>query len=88
MDDKRAGQTSELATFSHYTPPSRFFFNYSIKKMTSTSNECQLQLALQTFKRDLQFNIRKAVRLYNVLRITLSIRINDISIYINTIVNS
>jgi len=55
--------------------------------MTSTSNEYQLQLVLQTFEKDPQLNIRKAIRLYNILRIILSIRINGVSIYINIITN-
>src|SRR6266566_3972109 len=46
--------------------------------MASTSNECQLQLALQAFEKDLQFNVRKTVRLYNILHSTLSIRINGV----------
>ena len=56
--------------------------------MTSTSNECQLQLALQTFEKDPQLSIRKAIRLYNILHSTLSTRINDIFIYVITIANS
>ncbi len=44
VDDKRARQTSERDTFSHSTPSSHSSFNYSIKKMISTSNERQLQL--------------------------------------------
>ncbi len=55
--------------------------------MIPTSNEYQLQFALQTFEKDLQLNIREATRLYNVLRTTLSIRINGISTRINTMVN-
>ncbi len=88
MDDKRAGQTSELATFSHCAPPSRFFLNCSIKKMASTSNKCQLQLAFQTFEKDLQLNIYKATQFYNILCITLSTRINGVSIRENIITNS
>ena len=56
--------------------------------MASISNEYQLQLAFQTFEKDLQLNIRKATRLYNIPHSTLSIRINGISIYITTITNS
>src|SRR6266566_1891933 len=56
--------------------------------MASTFNESQLQLAFQTFERDLQLSINKAVQLYNILRTTLSIRIKGRSIRINTIVNS
>ncbi len=32
IDNKRAGQISELATFSHYTSLLHFSFNYSMKK--------------------------------------------------------
>src|SRR6266566_7265055 len=56
--------------------------------MASTSNEYQLQLALQTFEKDPQLNVRKAVRLYNILHSTLSIRINSISTHAITITNS
>ena len=53
----------------------------------STSNEYQLQLTLQTFEKDLQLNIRKAVQLYNIPRITLTHYINGRSIYANIIIN-
>src|SRR6266566_2274459 len=76
-----------MAIFSYYTPPSYFFLNYSIKKIVSTSNKYQLQLVLQIFEKDLQLNIRKTIQFYNVLHITLSIRINGISTYVNTIAN-
>ena len=56
--------------------------------MASTSNEYQLQLVLQTFEKDPQLNIREAVRLYNILHSTLSIRINGVSAYTTTIANS
>ncbi len=56
--------------------------------MASTSNECQLQLTFQTFEKDLQLNIRKAMRFYNVLRTILSIRINDVFVRTSIIVNS
>ncbi len=56
--------------------------------MVSTSNKCQLQLAFQTFEKDFQLNIRKAIRFYNILRTTLSTRINNISIHANIIINS
>ncbi len=56
--------------------------------MASISNECQLQLALQTFEKDPQLNIRKAIQLYNILHSILSIRINSVSIYTITIANS
>ncbi len=55
--------------------------------MASTSNEYQLQLTFQTFGKDFQLNVYKAVRLYNILHLTLSIRINDIFIYITIIAN-
>src|SRR6266566_7150649 len=55
--------------------------------MVSTSNECQLQLAFQAFEKDLQLNICKAMRLYNVPRITLSIQINNVFIRVSIIVN-
>ncbi len=56
--------------------------------MLSTSNKYQLQLVLQTFEKDLQLSIHKAVRLYNILRITLTYYINDRSIYADIIINS
>ncbi len=56
--------------------------------MTSISNEYQLQLILQAFEKNFQLNIRKAVRLYNVLYTTLSIRINGVSTCANTMINS
>ncbi|SRR6266566_2722101 len=56
--------------------------------MVSPSNDNQLQFTLQTFEKDLQLNIRNFTRFYNILRTTLSIRINDRSIYIDTIANS
>ncbi len=55
--------------------------------MISTSNEHQLQLALQTFERDLQLSINKAARLYNIPRTTLSDRINGRSTHADTIPN-
>jgi len=55
--------------------------------MASTSNEHQLQLVYQTFEKDLQFNIRKAIQLYNILCTTLSGRINDRPTYIDIIAN-
>src|SRR6266699_6176649 len=55
--------------------------------MASTSNEYQLQLVLQAFEKDLQLNVRKVVRLYNILHSILSIRINNVSIYAITIAN-
>jgi len=55
--------------------------------MTSTSNKCQLQLVLQTFEKNPQLNIRKAIRLYNILRTILSNRINNRSIHIDIIAN-
>ncbi|SRR6266699_3439652 len=56
--------------------------------MASTSNECQLQLVLQTFEKNPQFNICKTIRFYNIFHSILSIRINDVSIYVITIANS
>ncbi len=56
--------------------------------MISTSNEYQLQLVLQTFEKDLQLNVHKAIRLYNILHSTLFIRINNISTYTIIIINS
>ncbi len=56
--------------------------------MTSTSNENQLQFVLQTFKKDPQLNINKAIQLYNILRIILSAQIKGRSIYTDTIANS
>ena len=55
--------------------------------MVSTSNESQLQLALQTFQRDPQLSIREVVRFYNIPRTTLSDRINGRSIRTDTIPN-
>src|SRR6266699_4518460 len=55
--------------------------------MASTSNKSQLQLALQTFKKDPQLNINEATRLYNILCTTLSTRIKGCSIRINIIAN-
>ena len=46
-----------------------------------------MQLAFQTFEKDLQLNIRKIARLYNILRTTLSTQINNVSIYTNIITN-
>src|SRR6266699_4964491 len=56
--------------------------------MVSTSNESQLQLVLKTFEKDFQFSINKAVRLYNILYMTMSARIKGRSIHIDTITNS
>src|SRR6266566_954991 len=56
--------------------------------MASTSNESQLQYALQTFERDPQLSIRKVARLYNIPRTTLSTRINGRSTHEDTIANS
>src|SRR6266566_8198026 len=81
VDDKRAVRTSEQSTFSHYTPLSNLFVNCSIKKMASTSNKNQLQLALQTFEKDHQLSINEAARLYNIPHITLSTQIKDRSIH-------
>ena len=53
--------------------------------MASTSNKHQLQLACQTFEKNPQLNIRKAIRLYNILRTILSNRINNRSIHIDII---
>ncbi len=47
-----------------------------------------MQFILQTFEKDLQLNVRKTTRLYNILHSTLSIQINDISTYTTTIANS
>ena len=58
------------------------------KKMVSTSNECQLQLVLQTFEKDPQLSIRKATQLYNILYSTLSTRINNVFTHTTTIANS
>ena len=56
--------------------------------MVSSSNDSQLQLALQTFEKDLQLSIRKLARFYNIFCTILSIRINDRSTYIDIITNS
>ncbi len=56
--------------------------------MASTSNEYQLQLTFQTFEKDPQLNVHKAVRLYNIFHSTLSIRINGVFIRAITIANS
>ncbi len=56
--------------------------------MISTSNESQLQLALQAFKKDLQLNINEAIRLYNIPCTILSTRIKGRSTYVDIIVNS
>ncbi len=56
--------------------------------MASTSNKCQLQLTFQTFEKDLQLNVREAVRFYNILYSILSIRINGVSIRTTIIINS
>ena len=56
--------------------------------MASTSNKHQLQLACQTFEKDLQLSICKAARLYNIPRTTLSNRINGRPTRIDTIANS
>src|SRR6266699_6421646 len=56
--------------------------------MVSTSNECQLQLTLQTFEKDPQLNVRKVIRLYNILYSTLSIRINGVFVRATIIANS
>ncbi|SRR6266566_416840 len=55
--------------------------------MTSTFNEHQLQLALQTLERDPQLGIREIVRLYKILHSILSYRINSRSIYTDIIFN-
>ncbi len=55
--------------------------------MISTFNENQLQLILQTFERDLQLSINKAIQFYNILYTILSIRIKDRFIYIDVIIN-
>ncbi len=78
---------NELDTFSHCALPSHLSFNYS-KKMASTSNEYQLQFAFQTFEKDLQLSIHKVVQLYNVLYLTLFIRINDVFTHVNIMTNS
>ncbi len=87
MSAQRTSQHNERATFSHCSSLSYSFFNYSIKKLISTSNEYQLQFTLQTFEKNLQLNIRKIVRLYNILRTTLIHCINSRSIYIDIITN-
>ena len=56
--------------------------------MISTSNESQLQLVFQAFKKDLQLSISKATRLYNIPRTTLSARIKGRYAYADTIANS
>src|SRR6266566_1790927 len=56
--------------------------------MISSSNDNQLQLVLQTFEKDLQLNIRKLARFYNILCTILSVRINGRSIHADTIANS
>ncbi len=56
--------------------------------MVSPSNDSQLQLIFQTFEKDLQLNIRELVRFYNILRTTLSTRINGRSTHIDTMANS
>jgi len=88
VDDKRARQISERDTFSYNTPPSHSSFNYSEKKKISTSNKRQLQLVLQTFEKDPQLDIRKAMQFYNILHSTLSHRINSRSTRICIIANS
>ncbi len=55
--------------------------------MASTSNECQLQLALQAFEKDLQLSVREAVRLYNIPHSTLSTRINGVFTRATTMAN-
>ena len=55
--------------------------------MVSTSNKYQLQFIFQTFEKDPQLNVYKAIRFYNILHSILSIRINSISIYITIITN-
>ncbi len=55
--------------------------------MASTSNESQLQLVLQTFEKDPQLSINKAIQLYNILHTILSTRIKGRSIYIDIIAN-
>ncbi len=55
--------------------------------MASTSNENQLQLALQAFEKDPQLNINKAIRFYNILRTILSVRIKGCFICVDAIVN-
>ena len=87
MHSERANIASEplFRTVHHY----RILFSIiSWKKMASTSNECQLQLTLQTFEKDPQLSVRKAVWLYNILHSTLSTRINDVSTRTTTIANS
>src|SRR6266566_4869324 len=56
--------------------------------MMLISNEYQLQLTFQTFKKDLQLNIYRIAQLYNIPHTTLTHRINDRSIYVDTIANS
>ncbi len=56
--------------------------------MISTSNKSQLQLIFQVFEKDLQLSINEAVRLYNIPRTTLSVRIKGRFIYIDAIANS
>ncbi len=56
--------------------------------MVSPSNDNQLQLVLQAFERDPQFNIYKFARFYNIPCTTLSIWINGRSIRTNIIANS
>src|SRR6266566_5024575 len=56
--------------------------------MASTSNECQLQLALQAFEKDPQLSVREAARLYNIPHSILSTRINGVSARATTMANS
>ncbi len=55
--------------------------------MVSPSNDNQLQLVFQAFERDPQLSICKLVQFYNILRTTLSARINGRSTHTNTIAN-
>ncbi len=84
---QRASQHSERAIFLYCSSLLHSFFNYSIKKMMSTSNEYQLQFVFQIFEKDFQLSICKVVRLYNILHITLTHCINGRSVCIDIIVN-
>jgi len=86
MYNERANITSEpLFRIVHLY---RTFSSITLwKKMTSTSNECQLQLVLQTFEKDPHLNIHEVVRLFNILRTILTYRINNRSIYTDIIPN-
>ena len=46
-----------------------------------------MQLVFQAFEKDPQLNIRELIQFYNILRMTLSARINDRSTHIDTMLN-